>query len=879
VSDAAAFEDARWVAMLANLFGLRRDRFTLVNLRRLTDVLRVTPASGFSRATSSTVVETFREIAELMIYGDQHDPSFFDVFVEQRVMAHFTKFLTPPGGDRADRQIVLQLLQTLAIVIQNIREETSLFFLFSEQHVSVRVVQAELDFHDEEVMARYVSLLKTISLRLNQRTVQMFFLTGGELPSQNKKASRENDARDAIFPLFASGVSLLPHHDSMVRASARTVVLNCLAVNDKRVRKFLTSPKPWGKCVPQSVKHAGATVAALTERTLFAKPNETGARERGNLVAELSDLLSFVDDVVGLPEVTDGRELTAGGDGNTQDTQSTQENTLAKRAEHALWEGLIAPTLLESVVATQRATKIVPGENENETRDAGPPRTSPTTALFAVSRVAVSCRRGNTLRRVARELFGFEPGVGNENSRRPNARRVFLLKALAGIEGAPVAAAAIAAAASLARATADEANALAEALRDVGLAPPDTKRNETETGTGTETERSSARGEICDALAASLARIDPGLPLGARRCAAWLLARLAGGAASTLARASIDVALAAAAAAMRHAIDGPWGDAAVSTFEHEWGTTRRETTQPSIRDETVASWIREAASSSDPRGADPRGESRASGEPVREESAAAASAVLRASRELALLVMLGDAMDARHGDNAFPSEPPARVFCDASAVDRVVFGVAGSGGDDGTPFALAKAPNAPTGDAHRWMEIREGTEMGFPTVLFPCRVAFEAGRERSVFLVVAARSRPQSKVPGVAAAALLLEALPNAGDELPGGGTVSSSRGVVRAVAPLGACDAFIDPSHKKWLRVRVRSPYSCLAAARKSPGSSEGSGPNPERLSKKLRDGHWTLAFPDEETCAAASDALENGAKTLRAACRAAMAPVLMQR
>ena len=159
--------------MLANLFGLRRDRFTLVNLRRLTDVLRVTPASGFSRATSSTVVETFREIAELMIYGDQHDPSFFDVFVEQRVMAHFTKFLTPPGGDRADRQIVLQLLQTLAIVIQNIREETSLFFLFSEQHVSVRVVQAELDFHDEEVMARYVSLLKTISLRLNQRTVQL----------------------------------------------------------------------------------------------------------------------------------------------------------------------------------------------------------------------------------------------------------------------------------------------------------------------------------------------------------------------------------------------------------------------------------------------------------------------------------------------------------------------------------------------------------------------------------------------------------------------------------------------------------------------------------------------------------------------------------
>mgnify|MGYP004086411277 CR=1 FL=1 len=47
---------------------------------------------------------------------------------------------------------------------------------------------------------------------------------------------------------------------------------------------------------------AGATVAALTEATLFAEPDAPGARERANLVAELGDLLSFVDDAAGLPE-------------------------------------------------------------------------------------------------------------------------------------------------------------------------------------------------------------------------------------------------------------------------------------------------------------------------------------------------------------------------------------------------------------------------------------------------------------------------------------------------------------------------------------------------------------------------------------------------
>ena len=249
------------------------------------------------------MVETFREIAELMIYGDQHDPSFFDAFIEQRVMAHFTKFISPPDGGRPDRDIALQLLQTLAIVVQNVREETSLFFLFSEGHVPRRLVEANLDFDDEEVLGRYVSLLKTTSMRLNARTVQMFFFTGTETREGGKAAGEQSDAVAAAFPLFAAGARFLSHHESMVRAASRTITLNCLAVTDARVRQFLCSPKPWGKCVPRAVEAAGATVAALTEATLFAEPDAPGARERANLVAELGDLLSFVDDAAGLPEL------------------------------------------------------------------------------------------------------------------------------------------------------------------------------------------------------------------------------------------------------------------------------------------------------------------------------------------------------------------------------------------------------------------------------------------------------------------------------------------------------------------------------------------------------------------------------------------------
>ena len=883
--------------MLASLFGARRDRFTLANLRRLTDVLRVTPASGFSRHTASQVVETFREIAELMIYGDQHDPSFFDAFIEQRVMAHFTKFISPPGGGRPDRDIALQLLQTLAIVVQNIREETSLFFLFSEGHVPKRLVEANLDFDDEEVLGRYVSLLKTTSMRLNARTVQMFFFTGTETREGGKAAGEQSDAVAAAFPLFAAGARFLSHHESMVRAASRTITLNCLAVTDARVRQFLCSPKPWGKCVPRAVEAAGATVAALTEATLFAEPDAPGARERANLVAELGDLLSFVDDAAGLPE--------ANGE------------SLAERVETELWNGLVAPTLLGSVApgrfvsaprdasarGVARDSHATQSDSRDPRRDAGPPQTSPTTALFAVSRLAVSCRRRSTLARVAADLFGFESnGAAEPGVRRvANARRAFSVRALAGAEGAPVAAAATAAAVSLAQAATDQpTSALAAALREVGLAAVP----ENETGTETETESASrARAEICDALAAGLARDDPGLPVGARRCSAWLLSRLAASrdGPSEPARASLAAAAASAAASMRRAVDGPWGDAAASAFAAEWRTTRREISRPTLRDETAASWIREAAASTsgsarrEANDGDGDGDANATRQTrheadtpstsapvvrVREESASAAGKLLRASRELALAAMLLDATRGAPGMRpAFPSDPPARLFGDPADVERAAFPP-----DSG--FAFLEVPpisrsSSAAGD-ERWAEIREGVEFGGRAATerrFACRVAFEAGRERAVSLVLAVRKRENAKTteqrpPGLAAAALLLEALPGAND--------AGDRSVVRAVAPLGACDAFADPAHAKWLRVRVRSPLSCLASA-SSLASADGScSASPEaelkRLRKKLRDGHWTLAFADEAACAAARDAMDAGAAAVRAACRAALAPVLSE-
>ena len=72
---------------------------------------------------------------------------------------------------------VVQVLQTLSILIQNIRSQVAIFYLFSNNHVN-DIVALRFDFDDDEVLGYYINLLKTISLKLNESTVQFFFQVG-----------------------------------------------------------------------------------------------------------------------------------------------------------------------------------------------------------------------------------------------------------------------------------------------------------------------------------------------------------------------------------------------------------------------------------------------------------------------------------------------------------------------------------------------------------------------------------------------------------------------------------------------------------------------------------------------------------------------------
>ncbi|XP_056662123.1 protein CLEC16A isoform X2 [Monodelphis domestica] len=179
-----------------------RSIHSLDHLKYLYHVL--TKNTTVTEQNRNLLVETIRSITEILIWGDQNDSSVFDFFLEKNMFVFFLNILRQKSG----RYVCVQLLQTLNILFENISHETSLYYLLSNNYVNSIIVH-KFDFSDEEIMAYYISFLKTLSLKLNNHTVHFFY------------NEHTND-----FALYTEAIKFFNHPESMVRIAVRTITLN-----------------------------------------------------------------------------------------------------------------------------------------------------------------------------------------------------------------------------------------------------------------------------------------------------------------------------------------------------------------------------------------------------------------------------------------------------------------------------------------------------------------------------------------------------------------------------------------------------------------------------------------------------------------------------
>ncbi|KAL0123858.1 hypothetical protein PUN28_006002 [Cardiocondyla obscurior] len=225
------------------------------------------------------LVETLRSIAEILIWGDQNDSSVFDFFLEKNMLSFFLRIMKQKCGS----YVCVQLLQTLNILFENIRNETSLYYLLSNNHVNSIIVH-KFDFSDEEVMAYYISFLKTLSLKLNAHTIHFFY---------NEVNEHTND-----FPLYTEAIKFFNHSEGMVRIAVRTLTLNVYRVEDASMLAFIRD-RTAAPYFSNLVWFIGDHIIEL-DTCVRNDADHQSQNRLSDLVAEHLDHLHYLNDILSL---------------------------------------------------------------------------------------------------------------------------------------------------------------------------------------------------------------------------------------------------------------------------------------------------------------------------------------------------------------------------------------------------------------------------------------------------------------------------------------------------------------------------------------------------------------------------------------------------
>ena len=230
------------MSFLFSRFGKKKPKakFSLENLKYLHAELQLCTSVGPHNADK--VIEVIRNIAEVMIWGDQNDEqSFFDFFCEKSILANFRDILK----QKCSSNVRIQVIQSLSILIANTTREISVFYLLSNNYINDLIV-SNFDFANEDILAYYISFLKKLSLRLNLRTIHFFF----------------NEAA-GDFPLYTEAIKFFAHGEGMVRTAVRSITLNIFRVDYAPLREFLfaKSPVPYINSLVHFTKVQHATMA------------------------------------------------------------------------------------------------------------------------------------------------------------------------------------------------------------------------------------------------------------------------------------------------------------------------------------------------------------------------------------------------------------------------------------------------------------------------------------------------------------------------------------------------------------------------------------------------------------------------------------------
>ncbi|XLU46888.1 hypothetical protein S245_041702, partial [Arachis hypogaea] len=230
------------------------------------------------------VLDLLQSVVEIITYGDKHDPSILECFMDRQVVAEFVRMLDISENSR----IEAPLLQYLSIMIQNMDNEHAIYYCFSNGYINSIILHPyELDGGD--LAPYYVSFLRAVSGKINRDTLCLLVNVHG----------------DAVvsFPLYTEALRFAHHEEKMIQTAVRTIVLNIYNVSDEMVYKFIMTP-PVSDYFSVMVGRL-REMCILLDAFLHEKGDMDTQKRRNGLILEsdkIIDELYYLKDILSVDE-------------------------------------------------------------------------------------------------------------------------------------------------------------------------------------------------------------------------------------------------------------------------------------------------------------------------------------------------------------------------------------------------------------------------------------------------------------------------------------------------------------------------------------------------------------------------------------------------
>lgn len=824
-------------------FWRSRERFSLDELKYLNEQLQ--RATVINDSNKDYVIETLRSMAELLIWGDQHDPSFFEFFMEKQVMAHFIRILK----NSKTISVTVQLLQTLNIMLQSMRSEQAIYYLFSNEYIN-NVITYPFDFKNEELVAYFIAFLRTISTKLDSNTVSFFVRTNNDVVVD--------------FPLYTEAIKFSHHEESMVRIAVRTLTLHIYNIDDKAIRTFIMSPGLIGYFL-ELVTSLRQQTFRLVDLVTEATKNPDALHITGKLeeaIAETGDLLYYCNDIINAGIADLSRLMTQ----HILDLLVIPVLIPSLRPFHETemqTKELSSLYMISCILQIVKQRELVNriglellkkscSNNEVVISDVQSAEASPSLKtkediityessrelllsylfcendklVLASLNVLVAMLQNKVLNETLLDALGILPQrkrykklllqalVGN------NTDDEVLFSSLPAGEGddhVDLGSMAVPALTVRKLQGAEESTCSGNSIDhkvSCSNAENDDHINSCEPAIGTGAGHLSPRRnryQVLDALMRLLCRRPP-------PCAealwhtGWLLRQLLPYHEQKLRDyhlCMLSKAYTAAQEDLLTEIRDCWCDLAPTLLVEEWKICKKASETSALKKDTsFVLWPSPAVTFS-------TGDTSSSFVGERMQASVKVFVILHQLRTLVL-------------EGSIPDVPQLKQPKDQAERPKT--------GRSGIQLTT----------------VKRDTEIDLtPGDAIPCRIAFEKGKERSVYLLVCSK--------GTAGWVLLAEDVP-----------LKPRRGIVRVIAALAGSNPKVDEDHPKWLHLRIRSPHSPTTDIAKVGGG----GVRPR--SRRLVDGRWTLAFPDEKTCKYAQEAVLEEIDIQRLAVQQVLEPLL---